>query len=166
MRRTGIFWLLAIAACGGDPFTAARALDAAADSAPPEDAGPEASVEDAGLDVLEEASDASDARRDDAGEACSPVAHSNGFGGGWVSCEAHGAYSASLAMEACVSYFGADAGVVPCHLATCGSGVLVAQAQNAACITWAYGGSSAGFAAEGTTSGPCVCPTTAGMAWY
>ncbi len=171
MRLRKSWWAVSVAlvtaGCGGDAFTAIRA-EGGQDAAPQEDAGPqeEASVDadagasvEAGADVLEDT-------RQDAHDGCALVAHSNGYGGGWQSCEARGAYSVELAMAACASYFGADAGTVPCHTATCGSGVLVVEAENAACIAWAYGGSSAGFAAEGVNAGPCVCPTSAGMAWY
>ena len=168
MRRGFVLALLVTTACGGEAFTA---ITPQTDGDVPEEAGAEAAAEDAAdvdagaPDVLEDAR-REDARADaDAGEACAPVMHANGFGGGWTSCEPRSAYSAELAMEACASYFGPDAGV-PCHLATCGNGVLVVEGQNAACIAWAYAGPVAGYAVEGANQGPCVCPTSAGMAWY
>jgi hypothetical protein len=152
---------LALVACGGDPFTQGIPT-APLDDAAAADAG--SACADGGCP---------DAASDpDGADAACVVRHNNGFGGfngmgpgDFYDCSPTGSYSATLAMEACQTYFGAS----KCVLATCDSGVEVVQAYGEACIAWAYGGidvHAVGRAREGAVGGSCQCPGQGDTVWY
>jgi len=164
------------AGCGPDGLLGAefRASDAVVveggpstgDAAAGADAGDAASVVDADAASIDagDAADAHDAALDaDAGqpEACAPLAHSNGLGQTYESCDPLGTMNYEEAYAACGAWSGSIGFCSP--NSHCGAPQTMAQSicsiQDGGCSCWDFAGPSAAHAHQGADCSECVLLT-------
>ena len=175
--------LLACVGCGGAPFTtAAYFVDGGPETGPetgvpasPRDSGGAESDAGGGDDEKSNAEAATDASAIDATpteaappEACSPLDHSNGWGGTYEDCAPLGqpgdsaSYSETMAREA-ASAWGGTISTTDCGSPANGEPGITATGGGT-CITWIYAGGLAGSSIK-VAGGQCDCPGITENPW-